>query len=51
MEDRAAGEIAELIGRKIIRRFLKEVEPSLWSHQGRHADWYELQALRNGSAV
>ena len=35
--DHAAGEIAENIGREIIRRWLKSAEPALWNHQGRHA--------------
>jgi hypothetical protein len=49
MEDHAAGDVVEYIGREIIRRFLKETGPSLWNHQGRHAVWCELQALREGS--
>lgn len=49
MEDRPAGDVVEKIGREIIRRFLKQTVPSLWNHQGRHADWCELQALRDGS--
>lgn len=34
--DKHAGEIAEHIGREIIRRWLRHVEPELWHHQGRH---------------
>jgi hypothetical protein len=33
--DRAAGELAERVGREIIRRWLKGVPPELWHHQGR----------------
>jgi hypothetical protein len=35
--DRYAGEIAENIGREIIRRWLERAQPALWHHQGRHA--------------
>lgn len=35
--DRAAGDMAEAIGREIIRRFLAATSPLLWAHQGRHA--------------
>jgi hypothetical protein len=34
--DGMAGELVERIGREIIRRWLKGVEPELWHHQGRH---------------
>jgi hypothetical protein len=33
--DRMAGELTELIGREIIRRWLRKVPPELWHHQGR----------------
>lgn len=36
-----AGEVAERIGREIIRRFLRTVDPALWNHQGRH--YYQCQ--------
>lgn len=42
LEDRAAGELVEHIGREIIRRWLKRIEPKLWHHQGRHHYWWEL---------
>lgn len=35
--DRDAGEIAENIGREIIRRWLERAPVALWNHQGRHA--------------
>ncbi len=35
--DRMAGELAELIGREIISRWLAGVKPELWHHQGRHS--------------
>ncbi len=34
--DYMAGELAERIGREIIRRWLRGVQPELWHHQGRH---------------
>jgi hypothetical protein len=33
--DYMAGELVELIGREIIRRWLRNVPPELWHHQGR----------------
>lgn len=42
IEDKAAGELAESVGREIIRRWLGQVPPELWKHQGRHHYWYEL---------
>jgi hypothetical protein len=39
--DRAAGELAERIGREIIRRWLQATPPELWRHQGR--DHYSQQ--------
>ena len=35
--DAAAGDMAEAIGREIIRRLLANTPPLLWAHQGRHA--------------
>lgn len=32
--DRDAGQLAERVGREIIRRWLRAVEPELWTHQG-----------------
>lgn len=40
--DRAAGELAERIGREIIRRWLCGTEPELWHHQGRDYYWSHL---------
>jgi hypothetical protein len=34
--DAMACDLAEHVGREIIRRWLKGVEPELWHHQGRH---------------
>ena len=34
--DYMAGQLAERIGREIIRRWLRGVAPELWHHQGRH---------------
>jgi len=50
ISDPAAGEIAEAIGREIIRRFLSTTPPELWAHQGRHASWCELQAAREAKS-
>lgn len=46
IEDADAGDLAESIGREIIRRFLASTSPLLWDHQGRHADSCRLQDLR-----
>lgn len=42
INDRDAGELAEYVGREIIRRFISTTAPELWSHQGRHHFWTEL---------
>lgn len=36
IQDKEAGELAEDIGREIIRRWLRGTEPGMWHHQGRH---------------
>jgi hypothetical protein len=36
------GNLAETIGREIIRRWLAGVRPELWNHQGRHYYWHQL---------
>jgi len=41
-EDCVAGDLAERIGREIIRRWLRGVEPELYHHQGRHHYWHQL---------
>ena len=46
IEDQAAGDVAEQVGREIIRRFLANTPPELWAHQGRHADWHELMIMK-----
>lgn len=46
MEDASAGKLAEYIGREIVRRFLANTPPDLWSHQGHHAYWAALSALK-----
>lgn len=46
IEDRQAGQLAEHVGRAIITRFLKSTPPLLWDHQGKHADWCELQKAK-----
>lgn len=38
-----AGELAEKIGREIIRRWLRTIEPDLYHHQGRSYYWNELR--------
>jgi hypothetical protein len=40
--DPIAGELAERIGREIIRRWLRGVEPELWRHQARSYYYNEL---------
>ena len=34
--DYMAGQLAERVGREVIRRWLAGVKPELWHHQGRH---------------
>lgn len=46
IEDAAAGDVAEQVGREIIRRFLTNTPPELWAHQGRHAYWNELMVTK-----
>jgi hypothetical protein len=48
--DRSAGELAERIGREIIRRWLAACQPELWHHQGRDYYWSELRKLGNWKA-
>jgi hypothetical protein len=43
MENQEAGELVEIIGREIIRRWLKEVPPELWHHQGNNHYWNILR--------
>lgn len=45
--DRDAGELAESIGREIIKRWLQALPPELWAHQGRH--YYSCILSDNGS--
>jgi hypothetical protein len=40
-----AGELAERIGREIIRRWLHATEPELYDHQGHHYYWEQLRHL------
>lgn len=51
IEDRAAGQVAEAIGREIIRRFLANTPPLLWNHQGRHAGFCKLHGLAQPEAA
>lgn len=44
IDDPQAGELAEEIGREIIRRWLTSQPPELWKHQGRHYYWGILSA-------
>lgn len=36
IDNREAGELADLVGHEIVRRWLMRQEPELWAHQGRH---------------
>jgi hypothetical protein len=47
------GNLAETVGREIIRRWLAGVRPELWRHQGRHYYWHQLCQLgeRNGDGM
>lgn len=42
INDEAAGDLAETIGREIIRRWLGGTAPELYRHQGRHYHWGQL---------
>lgn len=39
MDDHAAADLAEKIGREIIRRFVSATPPELYQHQGQHPWW------------
>lgn len=43
-DDQAAGEVTERLAREIVRRWLGQVEPDLWSHQAR--TYYRTQLAR-----
>lgn len=45
MDAPQAGEVAEAVGREIIRRFVAAVGLPLWNHQGRHAYAMALHKL------
>jgi hypothetical protein len=45
-DDRDAGELAELIGREIITRWIKRQAPVLWNHQARH--YWQSQLTEHG---
>jgi hypothetical protein len=45
IENRDAGDVAEAVGREIIRRFVKRVGLPLWNHQGHHSYWMALREL------
>lgn len=47
--DQSAGELAERVGREIIRRWLRPIPPALWNHQGRHHYQLELSRLADAS--
>lgn len=52
--DKAAGELAERIGREIIRRWLRGVRPRLWDRLGSDYYWNELIKLgrwENGTFI
>ena len=42
IENSDAADVAESIGREIIRRWLKTAPVELWHHQGRHPYWVAL---------
>lgn len=45
IDDLDAGELAEVVGREIVRRWLRTVEPDLWAHQGSHYYSAELRKV------
>lgn len=48
-KDPSAGELAEHVGREIISRFVMNMRPDLWNHQGR--DYYHRTLADNGKWV
>jgi hypothetical protein len=50
-ENSEPGDVAEKIGREIIRRFLTSTSPELWAHQGRHFPQGQLINLRTPQAA
>lgn len=53
ISDRSAGDLAERIGREIIRRWLQQTGAALWAHQGAHADlpWRGQGALLDAAGA
>ncbi|MDP9144694.1 MAG: hypothetical protein M3N43_08350 [Actinomycetota bacterium] len=43
--DRAAGELAAKVGSEIVRRWLRDVAPEMYHHQGRDYYWSQLRQL------
>ncbi len=41
----SAGDLVEHVGREIIRRWLKHIQPEMWHHQGHHYFWNQLRRL------
>lgn len=50
-KDRGAGQLAEAIGREIIRRFVGRAEPELWHHQRSHFDWGQIHLAPPPAAI
>ncbi|MCK1626752.1 hypothetical protein IVA98_27085 [Bradyrhizobium sp. 160] len=50
-KDEEAGQLAEAIGREIIRRFLRKTPPELWSHSGERFNWARLHLDRQPEAT
>lgn len=46
IDDPEAGDLAEQVGREIIRRFIALTPPPLWDHQGRHYPSCVARGLR-----
>lgn len=51
IRDRAAGDLAEHIGREIIRRWLRWAGAPLWNHQGRHHYSIALTDLQDAGTI
>lgn len=47
--NREACDLVERLSREIVRRWLKSQTPSLWNHQGRHAE--AVRSEKTGSAA
>lgn len=50
IENHEAADIAERIGREIIRRWLATAPVELWAHQGSHPWWWQVHQAHQAMA-